>query len=288
MDIREYVKKDIEKYDGISMPVKANIFEQIFIKNLPPKKLHPNPHDEFCMESIGPNDGIISDYMKKIRQNKEQSLRIFDEPVIVEKMKPDGYMLINGHHRWAAALSLDIQKIPVKVSNMTHVVDILEQIEKTNRTKRASINLDEVVFCRNESEPCEKPLVFPFNRIFPERIRKDIPALIYALQDEGYDVWVYSSGYSSMDYISQLFRHRQIHINGIINGADHSKSGNSEDMSKVKELMAKKYRITLNIDTDQVSWVRSDTKEFDQIDIQPDSGEWTKEVISIIRNLKDL
>ena len=28
----------------------------------------------------------------------------WEEPLIVEKVHPEGYMLLNGHHRWAAAL----------------------------------------------------------------------------------------------------------------------------------------------------------------------------------------
>ena len=59
-------------------------------------------------------------------------------------------------------------------------------------------------------------------------------------------------------------------------------------MTGVKELMAKKYRITMNIDTDTVSWIRSETKDFDAIDIDSKDGNWAHEVIGIIRDLKDL
>ena len=288
IDIKDYVKKDLEKYDGVYMPVKANLAEQLFIKNLNPLKLHPNPDDEFSMKSVGPNDGIIQDYIKKIRFNQQHNLPIFEEPLIVEKMKPEGYMLINGHHRWAAALLLGLKKIPVKVVNMTHVEDILESLEKTNRVKRASVNLDDVVFCQNNEEPFEKPRFHFYNLIYREHIRKGIPALFYTLQNEGYDVWVYSSGYRSADHISWLLDRYEVYANTIINGAERRNTWNSKELAEIREKMEKKYRVTLNIDTDAVSWIRSDTKEFDQIPVKSHGEEWAKEVISIIRDLKNL
>ncbi|MBP3241914.1 MAG: ParB N-terminal domain-containing protein [Oribacterium sp.] len=33
------------------------------------------------------------------------------DPIIVEKMYPDGYMILNGHHRWAAATRLGLKKV---------------------------------------------------------------------------------------------------------------------------------------------------------------------------------
>lgn len=288
INIKEYVKNELKAYDGKYLPVRAGLLEQIFVRSLPPSKLHPNPEDVFCDEKIGPNDGIIEKYTKKIRFNQQHSLPVFDEPVIVEKMKPDGYLLINGHHRWAAALMLDLKKIPVKVVNMTHVRDILEMLEESDRVKRASIDLDDVIFCRKGTEEQEKPLPFPFNLIYPEPVRKGIPALLYTLQNEGYDIWVYSSGYTSTDHISGLFRHHQIYANGIINGADHKKAWNNNNAAEVRALMEKKYRVTLNINTDCISWIRSDTKEFDQIDIRSKGDEWSEEVISVIRSLGDL
>ena len=288
VNIRDYVQEELKKYDGIYLPVRAGILEQIFIKKLSPKKLHPNPDDEFCFPDIGPSDEIIGKYMKQIRFNQMHSMPLFDEPLIIEKIRPDGYMMLNGHHRWAAALMMDVKTIPVSVTNVTQLSDIIGQMEKTNRSKRASINLDDVVFCQDNAGPAEKPLFFPFNRIFPERIREGIPGLVYALQNAGYDVWVYTAGYASADYISQLFWQHRIKVDGIINGANRLKSAKGNILSSAKDLMEKKYRITLNIDTDTVSWIRSDTKDFDAIDIDKESENWAHQVIEIIRKLKDL
>ena len=59
INIKEYVREEMSKYDGKYLPVRVNFLERIFTKNLAPRKLHPNPDDEFCMKDVGPNDEII-------------------------------------------------------------------------------------------------------------------------------------------------------------------------------------------------------------------------------------
>lgn len=286
--LMKYVKTDLEKYDGLIMPVRAGFLEQIFVKKLSPKRLHPNPQDEFCSDEVGPNYSIIEKYIHQIRKNREYEVRLFDEPLFIEKIRPDGYLLLNGHHRWGAALLLDLRSIPVKITNLTQPADIVRDLSKTTREKRASINLDDVVFCNPESEPAESPLFFPFNRIFRERIRRGIPSLFYALQEAGYDVWVYTSGYASTDYIRQMFRHYQIKVDGIINGLNHTGPNGSSAYDQAKTMMEKKYKITLHIETDHVLRVRMGTKEFEDIPLEAHDERWANHVITIVRGLKDL
>ena len=284
--LENYIQEDLQKIEGLYLPEKANFLEQILVKKLPPRKIHPNPRDEFCSDETGPSYSIVEKYVRQITKNREYEVPIFDEPVIVEKMRPDGYMLLNGHHRWAAALILDLKTIPVKLINVTHAADIISDLQKTSRVKRASINLDDVVFCRNASEPSEKPLFFPFNKIFPERIRLGIPALFFALHEEGYDIWIYTSGYASTDYIDQLFRHYHIQIDGIVNGSTRLKAGDKAGMRQAAALLEKKYSTTLHIDTESVLQVRSGTKEFRQADIDAQGEKWAGRVISIVKSFE--
>ena len=53
--LMQFVTADIEKYDGIRMPVKASILEKALVRKVSMDKLHPNPEDEFSMPEIGPN-----------------------------------------------------------------------------------------------------------------------------------------------------------------------------------------------------------------------------------------
>ena len=41
----------------------------------------------------------------------------FDELIMVAKMKEGDYMIINGHHRWAAAIKTELKQVRVVVTN---------------------------------------------------------------------------------------------------------------------------------------------------------------------------
>ena len=123
-EFEQFIADEIEKGKGRYIPVKAGPMERLFVKKAACTMLHPNPDDEFCFPDVGPSYKIISDYVSQIQQNLRQNKPVFESPVIVEKTRPDGYLLLNGHHRWAAAVKLGIKKIPVRIVNLALESDI--------------------------------------------------------------------------------------------------------------------------------------------------------------------
>ena len=75
------------------------------------------PDDEFCSPKVGPNYRIISEYMNSFRMERLHSKRYCDEALIVEKILPDGYLILNGHHRWAGALIAGVNKVYISIEN---------------------------------------------------------------------------------------------------------------------------------------------------------------------------
>ena len=102
----QFIADEVKKYKGVYAPVKAGILRRALIRWAPCDSLHPNPDDEFCSPKVGPNYRIISEYMNSFRLERRHSKQYCEEPLIVEKIRPDGYLILNGHHRWAAALRL--------------------------------------------------------------------------------------------------------------------------------------------------------------------------------------
>ena len=146
------------------------------VRKISPFKLHPNPDDEFCNPKIGPNYQIISGYEQKIRSSLPYDIPPFDEPLIVQKITPGGYMLLNGHHRWAAARSCDMDPVPIKIVNLTSESDVQQMLSESDRTKRVTFDLDEVVFSSEEGyyEIIPQSLL---GKKVKEQIRLGIPAL---------------------------------------------------------------------------------------------------------------
>ena len=283
--LEDYLAQETEKYRGTGFPVKASVLRRLLVKSVPCKSLHPNPEDEFCVPSIGPNYGIISDYERKFRKAQKHLDDFRDsaeviEPIVVEKIHPDGYMILNGHHRWAAALRTGQQKIRVKIVNLTQEKDIEQMLRASQHDRRVTLDLDEVVFCKPEDGHCEKPLRFPWRVEFPERLRRGVPALLRFFRKSGYDVWVYTARYDSMDRLQRLFRMYHASVDGVITGTQRkARKGAREQMER---LAAGKYVRTVHIDNEAAVCIDSRNKSFEEHKLSGNPATWSAEIMDII------
>lgn len=280
-----YLQEEVKKQEGVAYPVKASLFERMLTKQLPCDKLHPNPQDEFTFPDIGPNYEIISNYERTIMNNIRTRQPIFDDPIMVEKLHPHGYLILNGHHRWAAAKRLRISKIPVEIINLALESDIKKILENSQHDKRATFDMDEVVF-RSEDVPfLEKQLGFPYSLKHKKRIRLGIPALFYTLSKNGYDIWLYSSNYESIDDVRDYFRCYGVHVDGIITGMAKDKKNTASRKAGMEKLIANKYSVTLHLDNDMILRTEKSTGEFQEFPL--DSGEnWSKEAVAVLGELE--
>ncbi len=285
IDIAKYIADEVEKYQGVMVPIKASGIERRHVKQLKCSQLHPNPDDEFCFPNIGPNYGIISDYVKMIARFNTLQKDPWDEPIIVQKVRPDGYMILNGHHRWAAALKCGFDPLPVSIVNLTQETDIKKMIRESTHDKRATLDLDEVVFCEDEDVMKEKPLPFPYNKVFKQDIRHGIPAILHDLSVRGYDIWLYSSKYYSFDYIKDYFKKYSVKVDGVITGTSRKTKNRDEMKKKADNLFREKYQETLHIDNDAVVVIRKDQKYFDEYMVHAEPAKWSQEVLGILRDL---
>ena len=283
-EFEQFIADEIEKGKGRYIPVKAGPMERLFVKKAACTMLHPNPDDEFCFPDVGPSYKIISDYVSQIQLNLRQNKPVFDSPVIVEKTRPDGYLLLNGHHRWAAAVKLGIKKIPVRIVNLALESDIEKMLENSKHDKRVTLDLDEVVF-RTPDDPNVEPL--PTFADKKKRIRLGIPALFRFLAGKGYDIWVYSAFCYSIEDVKKLFRKYAVNVDGIITGTAKKKKHTTEDSKKMEQLIANKYATTIHIDNDLLLHTVKGKGNFEEYPITVSADAWAKEIIRIMGELED-
>lgn len=282
----EFIAEEVKRYKGINVPVKAGILRRAIIRWAPLTKLHPNPDDEFCMPKVGPNYRIISEYIQSFRL--EAHTRDYcQEPLTVEKVRPDGYLILNGHHRWAAALRMGFSRIPIRIVDLTQDTDIKTILKNTKHDKRVTLDLDEVVFRKEGEGPLEKPLPFPAGRIYKERLRLGVPALFHYLNIQGYDIWVYSAGYYSFDYIRRLFRKHHVHICNAVTGTGRKTADDTEETKKELEtLIANTYQHTVHIDNDMLLRISSRTGEIEEHEITGAPEDWSRQVMEIMEKIE--
>ena len=288
-ELERFLEDLINKNKGIHIPVKASVFERLTKKKISCDALRPNPDDEFCVLGVGPSYRIISEYEEKFRRAKQHDMEAIEEPIFVEKMHPEGYMILNGHHRWAAAMRCGIKKIPVKIVNLTQETDIEKMIENSKHDKRATFDLDEVVLRGENDKFLDKPLKFPSNRFYKERIKLGIPALFHFLVKNGYDIWLFSEYYYSYDYIEHLFRKYHVHVDGIVTGTKRKGTNNPDkkaSMEKIEKLFKDTYRETVTIDNNMIVRIPNEGKDFEQFDLDCTDETWSREVISIMEKIK--
>ncbi len=277
-DFEKYLAQRLEEDRGVLVPVKASLFELMFVKKTDCRKLHHNPEDEFCDPNIGPNDEIIGKYTEMIRINGDFG----GKPLIVQKVNPDGYMILNGHHRWAAALRTGLNPVLISIVNVTQDKDIERMIQNSKNDKRVTLDLDEVAFCKDDSMPAEKPLRFPYNKMYKERIRQGIPALLLFLGRQGYDIWVYTAEYYSIEYLRGYFKQYSVKVDGIVTGTA-KKRGESPQMAK---LLANQYVETLHIDNDMILRTWQDSRDFEEYPIEAEPSAWSRRVMEIVKRIR--
>ena len=280
-----YVQEDLGKQKGIFHPVKAGMLERMMVKNVAITSLHPNEEDEFTFPDVGPSYRIISEYEQQFRRALDTNQQVFDEPLIVEKLRPQGYLILNGHHRWAAAMKVGIKKIPVRIVNLAQESDVQKMLEASAHDKRVALDLDEVVFRPSDDPYLERELRFPYNIKHKQRIRLGIPALFYFLAKNGYDVWTYASNYYSIDDIKHFFKCYGVDVVGIITGTAKPIKNKSENAVKMETLINNRYAETLHIDNDMILVTHRGSKEFEEYSLEATPEKWSKHAISVIKKI---
>ena len=287
-----FLNEELSKVQGIYYPVKAGFLRRVLVKNISIKKLHPNPDDEFCKPDIGPNYSIISRYQGDLARLKSNSNAKFlshnaaYEPLQVQKISPDGYMILNGHHRWAAARQVGLRRIDIEIMDLTQKEDILKMIKASGHDRRVTLDLDEVVFCPDDSALCEKPLPLWLRRTYKERIRLGIPALFQFLAGRGYDIWVYTARYYSTGYLRYLFRHYRCPVAGIITGTGRKGPSGSDMRQQLEEIFDEKYQSTLHIDNTMVLQTFAHSRTFRDYQLEHTDSRWSAEVMNIIQEIE--
>ncbi|MBP3900587.1 MAG: ParB N-terminal domain-containing protein [Blautia sp.] len=115
--LASFIQEDLDKMEGKLEPVKVNPLMRFGVKKVSPFELHVNPDDEFSMPGIGPNGSIVDNYCKIARSEDALGRPVYEEPIIVVKLRSEGYMMLNGHHRWAGAIRAGVTKVRIIIEN---------------------------------------------------------------------------------------------------------------------------------------------------------------------------
>lgn len=281
-EFKEYLNKELEKEVGMYVPVNSSRLQRLFYLETACTNLHPNPDDEFSFPEVGPSDRILSDYQRSYLDSMSRGFRPAIEPLVVIRTHPSGFMLINGHHRWGAAMMAGVKKVPIKVVNMMLEEEIKDILKHSTHEKRVTLDLDEVVFRSNSDELIEKKPALALGSQASRRMRLGIPALFRFLKKNGYDIWVFSANYYSIDDIRKFFRKYTVHVDGIITATARKEVYLSDAAKAMKELISNKYKETVHIANDSLLITHGKGEKFKDFELDPDDEGWAREIIALL------
>ena len=151
---------------------------------------------------------------------------------------------------------------------------------------RVSFDLDEVLFVSPLTNKTEPELPFPLNCIFRERLRLGAPELIRKLQDEGFEVWVYTSSFRSIRYIQHLFYWYGVTFDGIVNATRHMKEVQRNHKEMLPGKMPNHYRISLHIDDETVVANNGKQYGFNVYQLDQQDEQWARSVMDKVYEIK--
>ena len=283
----EFLAQEVREAKGVAFPVKTGFLRRKLTKKADCFDIHPNPDDVFCDPKVGPDYEIISKYQMQYLYTRKHSPDYYTgDPIIVERIYPEGYRIINGHHRWAAAIRMGQEKIPIEIVNLMHEADVKKILENSTHEKRAAFDLDEVIFPEKDDIPLEQPLPFPWNRLYQQKVRLGVPALYHYLATKGYDIWLYSSRYYSADTIQNLFRKYHVEVAGVIAAMEKRRESSAGADKNLETLFRNKYRHTIHIDSNMVLQIFSGSGEFREYPLSGDPSSWSQEVLDVTETLE--
>lgn len=150
---------------------------------------------------------------------------------------------------------------------------------------RISFDLDDTLFVDPDKFAVEKPLRFPMNRLFRERLRLGTIDLFKKLSEKGIEVWIYTTSFRSERYIRRLFRCYGIRLDGVVNGKRHAAEVQTGKREPMPSKYPSKYKIDLHIDDDISVKQNGDTYGFRVMIIGENDLDWTKKIIERVESL---
>lgn len=163
---------------------------------------------------------------------------------------------------------------------------MIKKHQKIERRMRVSFDLDEVLFVHPDTHKTEPALRFPFNRIFKERLRLGTPELIKRLQEEEFEVWIYTSSFRSDRYIRGLFRLYGVQLDGIVNATRHLKEVQRDRKEVMPQKMPCRYRISLHIDDEAVICSAGKNYGFNVYQLEAQDDNWMEKIMERVYQIR--
>lgn len=151
-----------------------------------------------------------------------------------------------------------------------------------------SFDLDDTLFVSPKNFKTEKELIFPFNKIFKERLRLGTIRLFRYLKEQDIKVWIYTTSYRSEPYIRNLFRCYGIKPDSVVNGEKHAQEVQRDRREAMPSKYPARYRIDLHVDDDISVAQNGKIYGFKVFLVGEQDDNWAEKVIEEIERIRKI
>ena len=151
-----------------------------------------------------------------------------------------------------------------------------------------SFDLDEVLFINPNLCEAEPALRFPYDRLFPDRLRKGTVDLIHELQRREFSVWVYTSSYRTETYIRALFRRYGVRFDNIVNGKRHEQEVQGKRLDRLPTKLPSFYHIGLHIDDEVAVIQNAQQYGFKALRVCEPDPQWAEKIVREACRVREL
>jgi len=151
-----------------------------------------------------------------------------------------------------------------------------------------SFDLDDTLFVNPAVTPTETAPKFPYNRIYPDRLRLGAVELLSRIRDSGIKLWIYTSSFRSEKYITSYFKRYGIKIDHVINGQRHAREVQGDKKEPLPSKYPSRYRIALHVDDDVSVAQNGRAYGFRVFLLKADHPDWVENLWNKIQQVKKL
>ena len=148
-----------------------------------------------------------------------------------------------------------------------------------------SFDLDDTLFISPRRCPAE-PQSF-YSRASGVYLRKGTVGLLHRLQEQGAQVWVYTTSFRSEGHIRTLFRSYGIRLDGVVNGIRHAREVQAKRAEPMPSKYPGKYRIALHVDDDVSVRQNGELYGFRVYLIHENDEEWAENILAIVERMRE-
>jgi hypothetical protein len=152
-----------------------------------------------------------------------------------------------------------------------------------------SFDLDDTLFVDPEKVEIERPIKFPFNLIYKDKMRKGTIELFDQIKKMNHKVIIYTSSYRSIDYIKGYFKKYKISIKSkdIINGKRHAEEIQKDHNKILPSKIPSRYGSDLHIDDDITVEQNGQIYGFDVYLINVQDKDWVSKILKEIQRIEN-